>query len=117
MLDMDMGDTAVSYNLRKAGTYTVIDWTGEVGLSNAPDAREQVLECLEDGQDLLLDLSKVRHIDSSGVAVLVEGHLTAKKKELHFGLVAPSRAVMNVLKLARMEQILPIHKSVESLTK
>jgi len=103
------------YNLRKAGSYTVIEWTGDVVLPNAPDAREQILQCLEDGQELLLDLSGVRYIDSSGVAVLVEGHLIAKKKELHFGLVAPSRAVMSVLKLARMEQILPIHKSIESL--
>ena len=103
------------YNLRKAGTYTVIDWTGDVGLSNAPDAREQILQCLDAGQALLLDLSKVRYIDSSGVAVLVEGHLTAKKLELHFGLVAPSRAVMNVLKLARMEKIIPIHASIESV--
>jgi len=111
----DMGDTAVGYNLRKAGDYTVIDWTGEVSMSVAPEAREQILECLEEGLDLLLDLSKVRQIDSSGVAVLVEGHLTAKKKELHFGLVAPSRAVMSVLKLARMDRIFPIHKSIENV--
>ena len=85
-------------------------------MSSAPDAREQILQCLDEGQDLLLDLSAVRYIDSSGVAVLVEGHLTARKKELYFGLVAPSRAVMNVLKLAHMEEILPIHASIESLT-
>jgi anti-sigma B factor antagonist len=85
-------------------------------MSSAPDAREQILQCLDKGQDLLLDLSAVRYIDSSGVAVLVEGHLTARKKELHFGLLAPSRAVIDVLRLARMEDILPIHASIESLT-
>lgn len=112
---IDMGDTAVAYNLRKAGDYTVIDWTGEVSMSTAPDARDQILKCLEEGLDLLLDLSKVGQIDSSGIAVLVEGHLTARKKELHFGLIAPSRAVMSVLKLARMDSIFPIHKSLDSV--
>ena len=103
------------YKLRKAGIYTVIDWTGDVGMSIAPEAREPILQCLDDGQHLLMELSKVSYIDSSGVAVLVEGHLTARKKELSFGLVAPSRAVMNVLKLARMEEIIPIHVSLKSL--
>ncbi len=103
------------YNLRKAGAYTVIEWTGNVDMSAAPDAREQILECLDDGRDLLLDLSAVSYIDSSGVAVLVEGHQTASKLDLHFRLVAPSRAVMEVLKLARMEEILSIHASIENL--
>lgn len=106
----------MKYNIRKAGRYSVLDLAGDVDLSSSPDAREQILRCLEDGQQLLVDLSSVSHIDSSGVAILVEGHLTARKKGLHFGLVAPSRAVMDVLRLARMEGILPIHASIESLT-
>lgn len=106
----------MGYNLRRAGSYTVIAWTGDVDMSCAPAAREQILQCLDEGLDLLMELSAVRHIDSSGVAVLVEGHLTAAKKELHFGLVAPSRGVMDVLRLAHMEEILPIHASIESLT-
>ena len=60
-------------------------------------------------------MSAVSYIDSSGVAVLVEGHQTASKLDLQFGLVAPSRAVMDVLKLARMEEILSIHASIENL--
>ena len=69
-----MGGFAVHYNLRKAGASTVIDWTGEVGMSAAPDAREQILQCPDEGQYLLLE------------------------------------------KFARMEDILPIHASIESLT-
>lgn len=106
----------MGYDTRQAGAYTVVVWNGDVDLSCSPNAREQILQCLEDGQQLLIDLSAVYHIDTSGVAVLVEGHITSKKKGLYFGLVAPSRAVMSVLQLAHMDEVFRIHASIESLT-
>lgn len=91
----------------------MIEWTGEVDLSVTPQAREQVLACLDGGTGLLVELSGVTHIDSSGVAVLIEAHTTAKKSGLRFGLVSPSRQVLEVLHLARVDTILPIHASAE----
>ena len=101
----------MKYKVRTEGIYTVLEFTGDVDLACSPDARKQMLQCLEDGRPLLVDLSAVHHIDSSGVAVLVEGHITAAKKGLHFGIAAPSRAVMDVLRLARLDGILTLHGS------
>ena len=49
------------------------------------------------------------YIDSSGVASLVEGFQTAKKKGLKFGLIGVSEAAMSVLELARLDKVFPIH--------
>ncbi len=103
----------MQYNSRNAGTYTVLDLKGDVDLSCSPDARKQILQCLEAGRHLLIDLSGVSYIDSSGVASLVEGYQTAKKKNLRFGLVGVSSAAMAVLQLARLDRVFPIHASVE----
>ena len=103
----------MKYNTGKAGTYTVLYLDGDVDLSRSPAAREQILQCLDDGQHLLIDLSAVYHIDSSGVASLVEGHQTAQDKGLRFGLVGVSSAVFAVLQLARLDKILTMHTSVE----
>jgi anti-sigma B factor antagonist len=102
-----------TYTEREAGAYTIIEWTGDMDFSCTPDAREQVLARLGDGRHLLIDLAAVRHIDSSGVAVLIEGHTTARRTGLEFGLLAPSRQVLDVLRLARVDEILPIHASME----
>ena len=103
----------MKYNTKEKGAYAIIELDGEVDLSCSPDARKQILECLSAGKDLLVDLSQVTYIDSSGVASLVEGYQTAKKKSLKFGLVGVSDAAMNVLQLARLDKVFPIHASVD----
>ena len=90
----------------------VLALNGEIDLSSSPPAREQILTCLDEGKHLLVDMSGVTYIDSSGVASLVEGYQTAKKKALKFGLVGVSTAVMNVLHLARLDKVFPIYDSV-----
>ncbi len=101
------------YNTTEEKGYAIIELDGEVDLSCSPDARKQILECLGANKDLLVDLSRVSYIDSSGVASLVEGYQTAKKKSLKFGLVGVSDAAMNVLQLARLDKVFPIHASVD----
>lgn len=102
----------MKYNVREEGGYTVIELAGEVDLSCSPDARKQILACLDGKNSLLVDLSGVSYIDSSGVASLVEGYQAAKKKSLEFGLIGVSAPAMSVLQLARLDKVFPIHNSV-----
>jgi anti-sigma B factor antagonist len=101
------------YNTKEEGGYSIIELNGEVDLSCSPDARKQILECLGTGKGLLVDLSQVSYIDSSGVASLVEGYQTAKKKTLKFGLIGVSSAAMSVLQLARLDKVFPIYANIE----
>src|SRR3972149_6428620 len=97
--------------LREEGGYAVIELSGEVDLSCSPEARKEILPCLKANKNLLIDLSAVTYIDSSGVASLVEGYQTARKQNQKFGLVGVSKAVLNVLQLARLDKVFPIHDS------
>lgn len=103
----------MAYNQREQGGYTVIELAGEVDLSRSPQAREQILQVVNAGRDLLVDMAGVTYIDSSGVASLVEGYQAARKSTQQFGLVALSAAAMSVLNLARLDKVFPIHASVE----
>jgi anti-sigma B factor antagonist len=102
----------MSYAVRDEAGYAVVELTGDVDLSCSPDARATILGCLQQGRHLLVDLSGVTYIDSSGVASLVEGYQTAKKKKLRFGLVGVSDTALSVLKLARLDKVFPIHATV-----
>ena len=107
----------MKYNAREEDNYTILELDGEVDLSCSPDARKQILDCLGKSQNLLVDLSRVTYIDSSGVASLVEGYQTARKKNLKFGLISVSGSAMSVLQLARLDKVFPIHESLEERLK
>lgn len=103
----------MNYATREEGGYVVLELEGEIDLSCSPEARKQILYVLGAGNDLLVDLSGVSYIDSSGVASLVEGYQTAKKAGRRFGLIGVSNAAMSVLQLARLDKVFPIHASIE----
>ncbi|WP_301101780.1 STAS domain-containing protein [Propionivibrio sp.] len=93
--------------------FKIVRLCGDVDLHSSPRAREAILDCLKLKAPLLVELSAVSYMDSSGVASLVEGYQTAKKQGLEFGLVAVAQSAMNVLKLARLDKVFPIHASIE----
>ena len=103
----------MEYSTRKLAQYSVIVLTGEVDLQVSPQVRKQVLDTLGAGENVLVDLAGVEYIDSSGIASLVEGLKVARDKQLEFGLIAVSSAAMQVLNLARLDQVFSIHESVE----
>ena len=107
----------MSYAVREDNGYAVVELTGDVDLSCSPDARAIILSCINNARHVLVDLSAVSYIDSSGVASLVEGYQTAKKNKLKFGLVGVSAAALSVLKLARLDKVFPIHASVADRVK
>lgn len=93
--------------------FSVVILAGEVDLNNSPDARKAILQCLKKEKNVMVDLSAVEYIDSSGVASLVEGFQYARSNDLDFGLVGVSKAAMNVLCLARLDQVFHIYDSLE----
>lgn len=107
----------MNYSTKEEGGYLVLELEGEVDLTCSPEARKQILDVLSKGKDILVDLSNVTYIDSSGVASLVEGYQTAKKCGQKFGLIGVSEAALSVLKLARLDKVFPIHANVEERLK
>lgn len=94
--------------------FRVVQVSGEVDLSWSAELRSAVLAALRDCNHLLVDLSAVTYIDSSGIAALVEGLQTAKAQNKSFGLVRVSAPARAVLELARLDQVFVLHDSLES---
>lgn len=93
---------------------TLIALKGEVDLENSPAARKLLLESIEDAERVLVDLSGVTYIDSSGVASLVEALQVSKKSGTGFALAAASEPTRRVLELARLDKVFTIHETVEA---
>lgn len=96
-------------HVRDEGAHRIVTVTGEVDLSWSAQIRQAILDGLDSRRPVLVELSGVSYIDSSGIASFVEGYQRARKSKLQFGLVAASPAVLSVLKLARLDSVFPLH--------
>ena len=102
----------MSCEIRHEGDVAVVALTGDIDLESSPKVRTALLDCVGLKQGVLVDLSAVSYIDSSGVASLVEAFQTARKSDTRFGLVSVSQPAMRVLELARLDRIFSIYESV-----
>ncbi|MEQ8357202.1 MAG: STAS domain-containing protein [Kiloniellaceae bacterium] len=92
----------------------VIGLDGEIDLDRAPKLRNLLLDCVGRGRDVLVDLSQVTYIDSSGIASLVESLQKAAGNGTRFGLIAVSPEVMRVFELARLDKVFAIYPDFDA---
>lgn len=103
----------MKHKVREEAGGFVVAFEGDVDLQTSPDARKVLLECVGRGQSVVVDLSGVNYIDSSGVASLVESFQTARKGGHNLVLASVSDGALRVLKLARLDKVFTICDSVE----
>ncbi len=103
----------MKHEIRDEGDAIVVALEGDVDLQSSPDARKVLLDCVGKKRPVLVDLSAVGYIDSSGIASLVESLQTAKKSGNTLVLVAVSEGAMRVLQLARLDKVFTICDTVE----
>ncbi len=92
---------------------SVVVFGGEIDLESSPAARETLLKCFGKTGNVIVDLSNVTYIDSSGVASLVEALQAAKKNGSDFSLAAVSEPTRRVLELARLDKVFTLYDSVD----
>jgi anti-sigma B factor antagonist len=102
----------MAYQVRSEGDTTIVALSGEVDLDNSPHVRNVLLESVNGKRGVLVEMSEVSYIDSSGIASLVEAYQSARRDSTLFALVAVSDAAMRVLELARLDQVFSIHASI-----
>ena len=103
----------MKHEVREEGGAIVVSFEGDVDLQTSPDVRKVLLECVGRGQSVVVDLSGIGYIDSSGVASLVEGFQTARKSGHNLVLASVSDGALRVLKLARLDKVFTICDSIE----
>jgi len=99
-------------NVKEEQGKIVIALEGDIDLENAGEVRKVLLANLKQKKDLLIDLSAVTYIDSSGIASLVEGLQVARKQKNELSLVSVSVRARRVLELARLDKVFAIHADV-----
>jgi anti-sigma B factor antagonist len=102
----------VEHSVREERGVVVASLSGDVDLARSPRARELLLGLVGAGRNVLVDLSAVGYIDSSGVASLIEAFQLARRAGTGFALVSPTASALRVLELARLDRVFTIHASL-----
>lgn len=100
-----MNDTGNRVRSERRGDCVLVHLSGEVDLSWSQAVRREVLAAVDSGLPVGIDLAGVGYMDSSGIAVLIEGFQRARSLGRRFVLLAVSPAVRAVLELARLDQV------------
>jgi len=96
---------------RRAGDATILDVSGDIDLESSPDLRKLLLASLKEPPGVILNLIRVRYIDSSGIASLVEGWQEAKNRQHRLVLFGLTEVARNVLKLTHLLKLFEVYET------
>lgn len=98
---------------RKSGAASVVEVGGEVELHSASQLRDELMRASEvEKPCVVVDLTRVTFIDSTGLGVLV-GALKRVRERGALSLVCPQRAVRRVFEITGLTQVFPIYDTLE----
>ena len=100
----------MGWNISENGNVLTVVVEGRLVAAVAPELREEVLSKMEEGTNVLFDLSRMVHIDSSGLGVLVQILQKAKAsggKVILAELQSGPKIVFDITKVSRVFEIVP----------
>ncbi|MCX6614851.1 MAG: STAS domain-containing protein [Acidobacteria bacterium] len=110
---------SIQIDVRRQEQTAVINVVGDIDLYSSPQVRQTILDALNEKSDnrVLVNLTGVKYIDSSGVASLVEGLQLARRSRVRFALCGLNKAPRQVLELTRLINVFDIFESIEDALK
>jgi anti-sigma B factor antagonist len=109
------GEDTVQISARRHDKTTIFDLSGDIDFANSPEMRQSVLREIRESRAsrVVLNLSQVRYIDSSGVASLVEGLKASRDLGSRFILFGLSTSAREVLQLSRLMKVFEVYDTEE----
>jgi len=104
----------MSLVIEPRGTTVVAEVIDRFDVITAPEVKSELIGVVNNGaRTVIIDLSQVSFLDSSGVGALVAIHkaLEAVGGKLH--LASPTRQAHLVLRLTQLESMFCLHRSID----
>jgi anti-sigma B factor antagonist len=103
-----MSDT-IEVKVEHDGDAVIVSPAGDVDLHRSPAFRERLKKAAEGRpRRLIVNLSDVPYMDSSGVATLVEAMQIARRQSMTLVLCGVQSRVRSILEIARLDQLFRI---------
>lgn len=106
---MDLG-----LDVTERDRWSVLAVFGEVDVATAPRLRERLIELVNQGKHhLVVDLSGVDFLDSTGLGVLVGALKRVRTQDGELALVCSEPRVLKVFEITGLTKVFTMHPSVD----
>ena len=97
------------------GTLCVVTLEGEMVGESVESVRRACLERIQAGvRDLILDLSSIAMVDSSGLEAMLDLADLTNERQGRCMLAAPDEGLRSILEITRLHERLEIHAAVDA---
>lgn len=94
---------------------TVIEVGGEIDVYTAPKLRDTITELVGAGvYDLIIDLSAVEFLDSTGLGVLVGGLKKVRANDGSLSLICGQDRLLKIFRITGLAKVFEIHPDQEA---
>jgi anti-sigma B factor antagonist len=102
---------SIKLSNRQVGDVTVVDAAGRITLGEGSSAlRDMLRDMVAKGQKkILLNLSEVSYIDSSGIGELVSGFTTVTNQGGSLKLLGLTKRVKDLLQITKLYTVFDVH--------
>ncbi len=98
----------------KRGTRSVVTLRGEIDVYTAPRLRQALIDLVEGGAtQIVVDMSSVDFLDSTGLGVLVGGLKRVKSNDGELRLVVTQDRIMKIFDITGLAKVFPIFGSTD----
>ena len=93
--------------------WTVVHARGEVDLHSASDLSDRLLSAIDNGRtQLVVDLTEIGFIDSTGLGALVAAHNHATERGVSLHIVCPTERLLKLFRITGLHEVFAIYPSV-----
>lgn len=112
----DRGGNRVDLSVSQHGdnAVPVVSVSGEVDVYAAPALREGLTELLQAGRSVVVDLTEVGFLDSTGLGALVAARTSAAERGAALPLVCTHQRILKLFTITGLDGVFSIHDTVDA---
>ncbi|CAN5224029.1 anti-sigma factor antagonist BldG [soil metagenome] len=104
----------LSLDHRSEGDRTILEVGGEVDVYTAPKLRERLVELVGEGHyKIIVDMTKVEFLDSTGLGVLVGGLKRVRSHDGTLALVCNQERILKIFRITGLTKVFPIYDTLD----
>jgi anti-sigma B factor antagonist len=111
---MSQDELSIDLKTEDGGELLIFKLRGSLDLATSPTVRAALLDATEkDGRDLVVDLSQLEFLDSTGLGALIGAHRRAAEKGSMLRLVVREGPIARLLSITGLMRVFAVYHSLE----
>ncbi len=115
---MSLDELSIEIKVEHDGDALVFRLRGSLDLATSPSVRAALYEAIDEGKyEIIVDLTELQFIDSTGLGALIGGHKRAVEHGGHLRLAAREGAILRLLNITGLIRVFSVYPSTEAALK